>query len=114
MKLSDLEDRLGMELVRAGTSSEATGAFTSDLLSDVVANAKGGDLLITIQAHKNTVAVASLVGIPAIVVCSGHTVPTNMDEAAAAEGIGIYRTPHNQFETSVAVYPLLTAATGAD
>lgn len=89
------------------SSAEITGAFTSDLLSDVVANAKEGDLLITIQAHKNTVAVATLVGIPAICICSGREVGAEMQLAADAEGIVLCRSPKNQFEVSGLVYCLL-------
>ena len=36
--------------------------YSSDLLSDVMANAKADGVLVTVQAHKNAVAVASLVG----------------------------------------------------
>jgi len=54
---------------RAGGWSDDTqvsGVYTSDLLSDVMAHAKDGQALVTIQAHKNTVAVATLVGLPLI------------------------------------------------
>ena len=37
---------------------EIHGGYTSDLLSDVMGNAAEGNVLITIQGHKNTVAVA--------------------------------------------------------
>ncbi|HUX21003.1 MAG TPA: hypothetical protein VMW69_07160 [Spirochaetia bacterium] len=89
------------------SSPEITGAFTSDLLSDVVANAKEGDLLITIQAHKNTVAVATLVGIPAICICSGREVGAEMQLAADTEGIVLCRSTKNQFEVSGPVFCLL-------
>lgn len=80
--------------------AELTGGYTSDLLSDVMAHAKAGDALITIQAHRNTVAVASLVGATAIIVCNGRPVPEDMTEAARTEGIAILRTDYDQFETS--------------
>ena len=77
-----------------------SGGYTSDLLSDVMANAKAGDALITIQAHKNTVAVATLVNSPLIVVCNSRPVQDDMIEAAREEGIAIIRTTLNQFEVS--------------
>lgn len=87
--------------------AELAGGYTSDLLSDVMAHAKAGDALITIQAHKNTVAVASLVGALTIVVCNGRPVPEDMIEAARDEGIAIIRTDLNQFEVSGRVWKAL-------
>jgi len=82
-----------------------TGAYTSDLLSDVMANAKEGGALITIQAHKNTVAVATLVNISVIVLCNNRPVQDNeMLEAAKDEGIAVIRTKENQFTVSGKLY----------
>lgn len=79
---------------------EIKGGYTSDLLSDVMANASSGQVLSTIQAHKNTVAVASIVGIPAIVICNGREIPEDMADAAREENIALFRTALNQFEVS--------------
>ena len=82
-----------------------TGAYTSDLLSDVMANAKEGGALITIQAHKNTVAVATLVNISLIVLCNNRPVQDNeMLEAAKDEGIAVIRVKENQFTVSGKLY----------
>jgi hypothetical protein len=83
------------------------GAYTSDLLSDVMANAKEGGALITIQAHKNTVAVATLVNISVIIVCNSRPLPEDMLEAARDEGIAVARTAENQFTVSGKLYKLL-------
>jgi hypothetical protein len=110
MKLDRLLEIPGTEcLLAAPADAEATAAFTSDLLSDVMANAAEGAVLITIQAHLNTVAVASLVGIRAILACSSRPIPDDMVQAARKPGIGLYRTPLNQFDASVAVHHLLSA-----
>ncbi len=79
---------------------EVADGYTSDLLSDVMANAEEGSVLITIQAHKNTVAVSSLVGIVAIVVCNNRSAEDDMLEAARNEGIAVFQTQENQFRTS--------------
>jgi hypothetical protein len=83
------------------------GAYTSDLLSDVMANAKDGGALITIQAHKNTVAVATLVNITVIIVCNSRPIPEDMIASAKDEGIGIIRTGESQFTVSGKLYALL-------
>jgi hypothetical protein len=87
--------------------AELTGAYTSDLLSDVMAHAKDGGALITIQAHKNTVAVATLVNITMIVICNSRPIPEDMIEAARDEGIAVARTGENQFTVSGRLYALL-------
>lgn len=105
MKVSDLGSQFGFEaLVSPAVDHPVVDAYTSDLLSDVMARAGEGSALITIQAHKNTVAVASLVGARAIVLCNGRPAPDDMVEAATSEGIAIYRTPMNQFEVSGMLY----------
>ncbi len=77
-----------------------TSGYTSDLLSDVMANAQDGCILVTIQAHNNTVAVASLAGAVAILICGGRPVPDDMITSAQRESIGLFRTKQNQFQTS--------------
>ena len=108
MKAERLLDIPGTEcILPAPAGTAVSSAFTSDLLSDVMAHAPDHSVLITIQAHQNTVAVASLVGIRAILACSSRPVPADMAAAAAQRQVGIYRTPLNQFEASVAVHRLL-------
>lgn len=86
---------------------EVTGAYTSDLLSDVMANAEDVELLITIQAHQNTVAVAALIGVTAIIVCNNRPVPDDMVNAARRERIGLFLTAKDQFTTSGRIYQML-------
>jgi hypothetical protein len=87
--------------------SGITGAYTSDLLSDVMANAREGGALITIQAHKNTVAVATLVNITVIIVCNSRPLPDDMLDAAREEGIAVLRTKENQFTVSGKLWEFL-------
>lgn len=93
----------------APAGAEIAAAFTSDLLSDVMANAAERSVLITIQAHQNTIAVATLVGIRAILACSARAIPADMLAAARTRQIAIFRTRLNQFDASVAVHRLLAA-----
>ena len=84
-----------------------TGAYTSDLLSDVMANAKDGGALITIQAHKNTVAVSTLVNIAVVILCNNRPIQDDMLEAAKDEGIAVIRTAENQYTVSGKLYAAL-------
>lgn len=108
MRTSDLAPILGLEVLQGEYEDrELAGGYTSDLLSDVMANAKAEGVLVTIQAHRNTIAVASLVGIAAIVVCNARPAPADMLEAAKAEGVAVLGTPATQFEVSGRLYNAL-------
>jgi hypothetical protein len=79
---------------------EVKGIYTSDLLSDVLANGRNSSVLVTIQAHKNTVAVATVVDMSLIILCNGRPVIDDMIEAATQARIGVVRTALSQFEVS--------------
>jgi hypothetical protein len=103
MKTSELAN-LGFDCLQDRyEDGELIGGYTSDLLSDVMAHLKAGQVLITLQAHKNTIAVASLADAAAVVFCHGRKVETEVIDAAAKEGIALFRTSGNQFETTLAV-----------
>ncbi len=104
MRISDLNTVEGCSCLQPGyEDAELADGYTSDLLSDVMAHAKEGSVLITIQAHKNTVAVASLSGVLAIVFCNNRPVGEDVLAAAAKEGIAVFRTPENQFRASARI-----------
>ena len=109
MKLSDLVTPLGLEILTGSDQTEITGGYTSDLLSDVMANAQEGSALITIQAHNNAVAVASHVDLPALILCNSRPVTEDMLTAARDHGITLCRTALNQFQVSGILYELLAA-----
>jgi len=107
VKISEAAAALGAEICQSEfEDADVTGAYTSDLLSDVMAHAKDGGALVTIQAHKNTVAVATLVNISVIVICNSRPLPDDMLEAAKNEGIAVIRTKENQFTVSGKLWEL--------
>lgn len=108
MKISMLEKELGFKPVYSDFEDlDFKDGYTSDLLSDVMGNAPADSLFITIQAHKNTVAVASLAGISAILICGNRPIPEDMIAAAKEEEIPIFVTGDNQFAASCKVGKLL-------
>jgi serine kinase of HPr protein (carbohydrate metabolism regulator) len=107
VKLNEIRDELSLEVLTGSPDTQITGCYTSDLLSDVMAHAEEGDVLVTIQAHNNTVAVASNVDAPAIIVCNARPIPDEMIAAATEHGITLCRTPLNQFEVSGRLYARL-------
>lgn len=104
MRISDMETLAGFACLQDDyKDTEVAAGYTSDLLSDVMANAAEGSVLITIQAHKNTIAVASLAGVVAIVFCNNRPVADDVLEAASRENIAVFRTSSNQFQTSAVI-----------
>lgn len=110
MKLQELIGRCGFEPIAVPDGeTDVTGAYTSDLLSDVMAHCPEGALLITVQNHKNTVAVCTLVGSPAILVAHRREIPEDMRVVAERENVALLRTSDDQFAASCAVGKVLAA-----
>ena len=111
MTIREIAAALGAEILHDEFEDmDLPGAYTSDLLSDVMANAKDGGALITIQAHKNTVAVATLVNITVIIICNSRPIPEDMLASAKDEGIALLLTKENQFTVSGKLYKILANA----
>lgn len=111
MQAAELARQAGFEVVQADASpGEITAGYASDLLSDVMAHAPADSVLVTIQAHTNTIAVATLAGIRAVVVCNNRAVPDDMLAAAREKRIAIWRTAENQFTVSHRLFSLLRTA----
>ena len=73
MKITDVIRELGLKVLSGheGLENEVTGAYVSDLLSDVIGNGREGNVWITLQGHHNIVAVASLKDLAAIIIVKG-------------------------------------------
>lgn len=72
-----------------GMDRGISGAYAGDLLSYIMANAAKGNIWLTIQAHSNIVAVASLLELSCIIVAGGVKVESGTLEKADREGIPI-------------------------
>ena len=74
MKLKEIVDKLNLNVRTASgkLDAEIVAGYASDLLSDVIANSKEGDLWVTLQVHPNIVAVASMKGISGIVIINSR------------------------------------------
>ncbi|MDR0494566.1 MAG: hypothetical protein LBG95_02915 [Treponema sp.] len=113
MTIKEIAAALGAEICQDQfEDAPLAGAYTSDLLSDVMANAHEGGALITIQAHKNTVAVATLANVSVIVICNSRPLPPDMLDAARDEGIAVFRTKENQFTVSGKIWEMLKTGQG--
>lgn len=108
MKLDDIITQCNLEQKNpAGESTrEVTGAYASDLLSDVMANAGDGHLWITLQTHVNIVAVAVLRNISGIILVNGRVPEENTLAKAQEEDIPILVTSLSAFEIAGRLYEM--------
>jgi predicted transcriptional regulator len=75
-----------------------TGCFAADLMSDVLAFAREGSLLITGLATDQTIRTAAVKRLAAVVVIEGKEVNSEMLEAAREERMPLFRTPLSKYE----------------
>jgi predicted transcriptional regulator len=77
---------------------EVTGAYAGDLLSDVMAHSRQGQVWVTIQVHMNIVAVATLKEHAAIIVVNGRTPAAETLGRAAEEKMPVLASGRTAFE----------------
>jgi len=111
MKLSEFVTTTGFEVLCLPDASVTVDeGYTSDLLSDVVANCPENSVLITVQNHTNTVAVCTLVEAVAIVITHDREITQEMIELARKQELALFRTPLNQFQATCVVANVLNGA----
>jgi hypothetical protein len=96
--------------VRSGENklkAEIGGGYTGDLLSDVIANSKEGDVWITRQVHQNIVAVASLKEHVGIILVQGCEPARDTLGKAIKENIPILVSDLSAFELTGRIYNLI-------
>jgi predicted transcriptional regulator len=110
MKLSDLVSELEAQVQCCENSldREVSWCYCSDLLSDVMANASKDCIWITIQTHPNIVAVATLVGMSAILISRGAMPDAETLNKATKENIPVLTTALPTFEAAGRLYKLLS------
>jgi predicted transcriptional regulator len=109
MKTTDIISALDLEIISGqnGLSKEITGGYVSDLLSDVMGNAKEGQVWITLQTHLNIIAVASLKDISAIIIVKGFIPEADTIEKSNIENIPVLSTELDTFNITGRLFELL-------
>jgi hypothetical protein len=108
VKIKDIVEKLGMrvETTKESLDREVTGGYASDLLSDVMANSKDGDIWITMQVHPNIIAVATLKDLAGIVIVQGRKPEKETIEKAQGENIPILVSDLQAFEIAGRLYQM--------
>lgn len=110
MKVKELVDKLGLKVFSGakGMENAVTGGYACDLLSDVMGHSNQGDIWVTLQTHKNIMAIASLKDLAAIVLVKGLTPDDDAMQKSNEENIPILGTELQAFEITGKIYSLLS------
>ena len=109
MKVQELVDKLGLKVLSGanGLDREIDGCYISDLLSDVMGNAMEGNIWITLQTHKNVMAVASLKELACIILVKDLMPNAETIEQSNDDGLPVLQTSLPTYEIAGLVYNLL-------
>jgi len=108
MKLKELVEKLelNVEAVPEEMDREVKGGYVSDLLSDVMAHSKAGDVWVTLQVHPNIIAVATLKELTGIIIVQGKKPDDETIKKAQSERIPMLVTGLHAFEIVGRLYQL--------
>jgi predicted transcriptional regulator len=89
--------RLKVLTGEAALQREVSGGYAADLLSCAMARARAGNVWVTLQAHANVVAVASLLDLAAVIITEGVEPDPAARQKADEEGVVLLSTPQTTY-----------------
>lgn len=113
MRLSDLIGELKLQVLcgERFLDREVLRGYASDLMSDVIAHGKSGDIWLTMQIHMNVVAVAAMREVAAVVMSGGRRPPDDVLSKADEQEVVILSSDLPTFEIAGRIYRLGVAGT---
>lgn len=106
MKVSELQEKVGFNLLNKLYDKEIEGVFISDMVSDIVAGVHAGNLLITIQVHKSLIASANLVDVSAVVYVRGKVPADDVIQLADRANISLFTTDEDAWKLSIKLHDM--------
>jgi len=110
VKLEEMIRQLGLRNLTPELSEEVqrdvSSGHASDLLSDVLANAPQGAVLVTIQTHLNVIAVAAHSGLAGVIFTTSRTPEEGVREKAVEERIPLLVSKEATFDMVGRLYAL--------
>ncbi len=104
MTTKELAERLELKGLTRMFEKPVTGVYISDMVSDVIANAKAGNILVTLQVHNNVIAAANLVDVSAIVLTRGRVPAPEAVTLAEKAEIPIFSTGLDSWQVATKLY----------
>src|SRR4030042_450321 len=100
MKVKEIVEKLQLQALTGQDrlETEVTGGDGSELLSDVIANAKRANLWITLQTHQNIIAVAKLRDLAGIIIINNRKPDEETLQRAKEENVPLLCTAETAFK----------------
>jgi len=111
MRLKEIIEKLELNVLTAQDKleTEVSGGYTSDLLSDVIANSQEGNIWITLQTHQNIIAVAKLKDLAGIIIVNNRQPDEETLQKAKQEEIPVMTCRETAFRISGRLYDLISS-----
>jgi len=110
MNLADIANKLGLENLTPeldmNGGTDITSGYASDLLSDVLAHAPHGGILVTVQVHLNVIAVSVHASLAAVIFALGRRPDDATRKKAVEEGVCLLVSEMPAFEIVGKLYEL--------
>ena len=109
MQVTEIIKELGLTVFsgKNGVTRTISGGYASDLLSDVMGHAREGQVWVTLQTHKNVMAIASMKDLAAVILVKGNQPDDDTLEHSNEEGVPILGTDKSSFEIVGELYKLM-------
>lgn len=106
MKISEIKDILDAEVIfgEQFLEKEASSAFGSDMMSDVLAFAKEKSVLLTGLVNPQAIRTALMLDMPCVVFVRAKKLTDEVVELAKESGIAVLSTKFRMFETCGKLY----------
>jgi len=110
MKVTDIVEKLNLKVYSGheGLGREISGGYASDLLSDVMGHADAGEVWITIQTHRNVMAIASLRDLAAVIITCGEMPGEDTMTQSNEEAIPVLGTDLPTFELAGRLHSIIS------
>ena len=112
MNLNEIKEKLQLNIISGEEylNIDVSGGYSSDLLSDVIANSQEKNLWITLQTHQNIVAVAKLKDLAGIIIVNNREPNSDTIEKASEEKVPLFSTNLTAYEMSGKLYSLMNSS----
>ncbi|MBO7570797.1 MAG: serine kinase [Bacteroidales bacterium] len=108
MILKEIIEKLNLKVYNeVNMDADVKSAYSSDLLSDVMGNAKSGQVWITMQTHKNVASIAALKDVPAVIIVRNGVPDDDMLEFAKDNDVAVLSSSEPTFPLCGKLYELI-------
>lgn len=106
MTVEELAKACNLKVIsgKDGLQNQVNDGYVADLLSDVMGNADSGQVWITLQTHKNVIAVASLKELAGVILVKNQQLDEDAMQQSNEDAIPVLSTEKPAFQITGEVY----------